>query len=222
MIKVKKIYEKKDDIKKSLRFYAITDRKTEDKEEFYKDVEIAINSGINMLQLREKNISENEFIEESKVIKKMCKEKGVKFIINDNYKIAKLIDADGVHIGQKDGDLSEIRKYLGENKIIGVTAKNPIQAKLAQEGRADYLGSGAIFGTSTKMDATKMTYEELDNICKSVEIPVVAIGGISHSNIKKLKGLGIAGVAISGGIFRQNNIKETCENILEELNKINL
>ncbi|MFM1525480.1 MULTISPECIES: thiamine phosphate synthase [Helcococcus] len=125
---------KKYDIKKSLQFYAITDRKTENKEEFYKDVEIAINSGITMLQLREKNISENEFIEESKVIKKMFKEKGIKFIINDNYKISKLIDSDVVHIGQKDGDLYEIRKYLGKNKIIGVTAKNLIQAKLAQEG----------------------------------------------------------------------------------------
>ena len=134
-------------------------------------------------------------------IKKLCHEYKVPFIINDNVRLALETDADGVHLGQSDMGIEEARRILGKNKIIGATAKTVEQAKAAMEQGADYLGSGAVFGSSTKLDAKPMDHALLQEICESVHIPVVAIGGITAENVIKLQGRGIAGVAVVSGIF---------------------
>ena len=167
-----------------------------------------------MVQLREKNLDEETFVQEAEEIMELCHRYQVPFIVNDNVELAKRIGADGVHIGQADMELEQARKLLGADAIIGVTAKTIQQAKAAEEGGADYLGSGAVFGSSTKPDAKAMDHALLQEICGSVEIPVVAIGGISAANVMQLKGRGMAGVAVVSGIFACEDIeagtKELC------------
>ena len=172
--------------KKDLVLYAVTDRHWLNGESLYEQVEKALKGGATFVQLREKNLAEEEFLAEAKEIAKLCKSYHVPFVINDNVEIAKKVDADGVHVGQNDMDAGLARQLLGPDKILGVTAKTVEQALKAQSQGADYLGSGAVFGTSTKKDARPMTMEQLQAICASVSIPVVAIGGICLDNIEKL------------------------------------
>lgn len=206
--------------KEQLKLYAITDRSWLGSHSLEEQVELALQGGITMLQLREKNMPEEELYEEALKIKELCAKYKVPFIINDNVELAKKVDADGVHIGQNDMELQKARELLGPDKIIGVTAKTIEQAKKAWEAGADYLGSGAVFGSSTKKDAKAMDHQLLQQICESVEIPVVAIGGIDATNVLELAGRKMAGVAVVSGIFAQSDILESTKKLLAITNNI--
>ena len=158
------------------------------------------------------------FRETALKIQLICNKYNVPLIINDNVTLAKEIDADGVHVGQSDLEAARVREILGPDKIIGVTAKTVEQAVAAEAAGADYLGSGAVFGTTTKLDAKKMSIDLLKEITSSVNIPVVAIGGIDETNIEQLKGTGIAGVAVVSGIFA----KDDCKKAAKELKAVRL
>ncbi len=203
--------------KDTLLLYAITDCLLDGDSSMIQQVEQALQGGATMIQYRKKpKPLESEAID----LKKLCAKYHVPFIVNDDVDLAKKIDADGVHIGQSDMTLLEARKILGANKLIGVTAKTIEQAKDAEKNGADYLGSGAVFGSNTKKDAKTMELSKFQEICKSVKIPVVAIGGINETNINQLTNTGLSGVAVVSGIFAQENIKETTERLKEKVNRI--
>lgn len=206
--------------KRILRLYAVTDRTWLGGRTLYEDVEKALKGGVTLLQLREKNMSTDDFINSAKEIKSLCEIYNVPLIINDNVEVAKAVNADGVHIGQDDMPAHEARKLLGNSKIIGVTAKTVKQAQKAEKDGADYLGSGAIFGTTTKDDAKKMDIHTLKSITNSVNIPVVAIGGIDSDNVLELKGTGIVGTAVVSGIFAQNDIEKTTKDLYDKIGEI--
>lgn len=206
--------------KKALRLYAVTDRTWLDGRTLYDDVEKALKGGVTLLQLREKNMSTDNFINSAKEIKSLCEKYNVPLIINDNVDVAKAVNADGVHIGQNDMPAHEARKILGKNKIIGVTAKTVEQAQKAEKDGADYLGSGAIFSTTTKGDAKKMDMQTLKSITSSVNIPVVAIGGIDGDNVLQLKGTGIVGAAVVSGIFAQDDIETATKDLYNKIGEI--
>jgi len=192
---------------KQMLLYAVSDRAwSNSDEEFLSQVEQAIDSGVTVFQLREKHTSYEHFREIALKIKPICKAHGVPLIINDNVKLAKEIDADGVHLGQNDLDIKAAREYLGVDKIIGVSAHNVKEAQAAESGGADYLGSGAAFVTSTKTDAGAIDHKVLSDVAHSVRIPVVAIGGITGGNISRLEGLGLDGVAAVSAIFAAKDI----------------
>lgn len=190
-----------------LLLYAVTDRSWLNGRTLAEDVEKALKGGATMIQLREKELDQEAFIEEARMIKVLTDRYQVPLIINDNIDVCMAVDASGVHVGQDDMAAGDVRARIGEDKILGVTAKTVIQAQAAQAAGADYLGSGAIFGSSTKKDAKSMTEEVLKSIVESVDIPVVAIGGIDGDNILKLKGLGLAGAAIVSGVFAQPDVE---------------
>ncbi len=194
-----------------LALYAVTDGRWAIKQTLPEQVEEAIKGGVTMVQLREKEMDYGSFLAEARVIQNICKKYKVPFIINDNVELAKEISADGVHVGQSDVAAAEARRVLGPDKIIGVTAKTVEQAKAAEAAGADYLGSGAVFGTSTKADAKPMDLSLLREITSSVGIPVVAIGGIDESNAHLLKGTGIAGMAVVSGIFAREDCRKAAE-----------
>ncbi len=202
-----------DNITKSLELYAITDRTWLNGRAIAKVVEEAILGGVTMIQYREKSLAGQELLEEAVTVQKVCSKYDIPFIINDDPYLAKEIDADGVHLGQGDMPITEARKLLGPDKIIGITAKTVEQALVAERDGASYLGSGAMFGSSTKTDAKKMTVDELRSITGSVSIPVVAIGGITAENVASLDKTGIAGVAVVSAVF-------ACENITEDTKKL--
>lgn len=205
---------KKDD----LLLYAITDRAwLKDDETLPNQVEKAILGGATIVQLREKHLEKNELKALALDVQKVCKKYNVPFIINDDVELAKEIDADGVHVGQQDMSVLEARRILGAQKIVGATAKTIEQAKLAMDNGADYLGSGALFGSFTKTDAKPMEISFFNEICKSVEIPVVAIGGISMSNIDKLKNTYMAGVAVVSAIFAASDITEATKELKDKV-----
>lgn len=191
-----------------MTLYAVTDRTWTKEMTLMEQVKEALEGGITFLQLREKHLSEEEFIQEAKEMKELAKSYHVPFVINDNIKVALAVDADGVHIGQDDMSVEEARKLLGNDKIIGVSAHNVEEAKKAQEGGADYLGVGAVCATSTKEDANVVSKEEIRKICDATDIPIVAIGGIKKDNILTLKGTGVDGVAVVSAIFAADDIKE--------------
>ncbi len=201
--------------KSALLLYAVTDRSWLENRALVNDVEEALKGGVTILQLREKELEEKEFLEEAKNISMLCKKFNVPFIVNDNVDIAIKCNADGVHVGQSDLNAETVRKIIGEDKILGVSATNKEEALIAEKIGADYLGIGSIFSTSTKLDADYVSIEELKDICESVSIPVVAIGGISEENIRELKGSKIDGVAVVSAIFAKNNIKKSTEELLK-------
>lgn len=204
--------------KEMLILYAVTDRSWIGKKTLKEQVESALKGGATCVQLREKNLDETAFLKEAVVIRKLCKEYNVPFIVNDNVEIAVKCKADGIHVGQSDMEAANVRALVGSQMIIGVSAQTKEQALAAQKAGADYLGVGAVFSTSTKLDAADVSYETLKEICESVEIPVVAIGGINKNNIMKLSGSGADGVAVVSAIFAAENIeKET-----RELKKLSL
>ncbi|HIX29614.1 MAG TPA: bifunctional hydroxymethylpyrimidine kinase/phosphomethylpyrimidine kinase [Candidatus Blautia stercoravium] len=201
--------------KEDMQLYAVTDRTWVGEKTFKEQVEESLEGGITFLQLREKHLAEEEFFKEAVEIRQLAAKYKVPFVINDNVEIARKAQADGVHIGQKDMGIREARKILGPDKIIGVSCRTVEDAKKAEALGADYLGVGAVFGTSTKKDAKPITREELRTICRAVSIPVVAIGGVKESNLKELKGSGVSGVAVISGIYGQKNIKEACRRLRE-------
>ena len=192
----------------AMTLYAVTDRTWVKDTTLMDQVKEALEGGITFLQLREKHLSKEEFIKEAREMKELSKEYKVPFVINDNIEVALAVDADGVHIGQDDMSVEEARKLLGEDKIIGVSAHNVEEAIKAQKGGADYLGVGAVCATSTKKDANVVSKEEIKKICHTVEIPVVAIGGIKKENIKTLEGTDVDGVAVVSAIFAAKGIKK--------------
>ena len=196
--------------KETMLLYAVTDRSWVGEQSFYEQVESALKGGVTCLQLREKDLDEDEFLKEAEIICKLCKKYDVTFIINDNVDIALKCGADGVHVGQDDMKASDVRKKIGDNMILGVSAHNVEEAKEAFKNGADYLGVGAVFETSTKRNVSQMPIETLSKICNSVEIPIVAIGGIKKSNIQKLNGSGVDGVALVSAIFSAENIEDEC------------
>lgn len=202
--------------KEQLRLYAVTDRTWLGNETLYQQVEKALEGGATLVQVAGKGTSGSGCAEEAEELLELCHRYGVKLILDDDVELAAKVGADGVHIGQSDMELAHAREILGPDKIIGVTAKTVEQAKAAEAGGADYLGSGAVFGSTTKKDAIPMKHELLEEICHSVKIPVVAIGGITAENVLQLKGRGIAGVAVVSGIFACEDI-ETGTGILENL-----
>ena len=193
--------------REQLRLYAVTDRAWLGQKTLYEQVEQALKGGSTLVQLREKQLSEAEVEKEAVELLALCHRYEVPLLLDDRVALAAKIGADGVHIGQSDMELSRAREILGEDKIIGVTAKTVEQALAAQENGADYLGSGAVFGSTTKTDAIPMDHALLEQICHSVTIPVVAIGGITAENVLQLKGRGMAGVAVVSGIFACKDIE---------------
>lgn len=202
--------------KKDLLLYAVTDRHWLNGETLYSQVEKALKGGATFIQLREKKLDEGSFLEEAKEIQKLCKEYNVPFVINDNVEIAKEINADGVHVGQSDMEAQNVREILGDDKIIGVSAQTVEQALLAEKHGADYLGVGAVFKTGSKDDAEEVSHDELERICKAVSIPVIAIGGITHDNVKELAGRGIVGIAVISAIFDQKDIENATKELKAE------
>jgi len=199
--------------KKSMLLYAVTDRTWLKEQTLAMQVEEALIGGATFVQLREKKLNYDLFLEEAKKMKVLCEKYHVPFVINDNVEIAIDSDADGVHIGQSDRKVSAVRAMIGENKIVGVSAQTVEQAILAQEEGADYLGVGAVFSTSTKLDADFVSFETLKSICEAVNIPVIAIGGISENNILELAGTGIDGVAVVSALFAKPDIKTAAKNL---------
>lgn len=199
--------------KKDLLLYAVTDRSWLKEETLYDQVEKTLKGGTTFIQLREKNLDEDSFLQEAIQIKKLCQKYNVPFVINDNVDIALQMDADGVHVGQSDMEAGSVREKLGPNKIIGVSCQTVEQARLAQKNGADYLGVGAVFPTSSKDDAQEVSFETLKEICEAVDIPVVAIGGITKNNLTQLSGSGIAGIAVISAIFGQEDIQAASEEL---------
>ena len=193
--------------RKDVMLYAVTDRSWLGGETLRSQVERALKGGATFIQLREKELDEGDFLEEAKEIQKLCREYHVPFVINDNVEIAAAIGADGVHVGQSDMEAGDVRRRLGPDKIIGVSAQTAEQALRAQEHGADYLGVGAVFPTGSKADATEVSRETLEEICRAVDIPVIAIGGIGRENVMELKGSGICGIAVISAIFAQKDIE---------------
>ena len=187
--------------KKDMLLYAVTDRGWVGEMTLYEQVEAALKNGVTLVQLREKDLDEEAFLKEAIEMAKLCKSYNVPFIINDNVDVAIKCGADGVHVGQEDMEAGAVRKLVGDNMIIGVSAHNVEEAVKAAENGADYLGLGAVFNTSTKHNVGDMKYETLKAICDAVDIPEVAIGGISADNIMKLSGSGVDGVAVVSAIF---------------------
>ena len=203
-----------------LRLYAVTDRSWVGTQTLYEQVEAALRGGATCVQLREKELNDTDFLAEAKELKILCARYGVPLIINDNVELALKVDADGVHVGQEDMDARDVRNLIGADNILGVTAKTIEQAQKAQLAGADYLGSGAVFGSTTKPNARPMTKELLHSICQSVTIPVVAIGGIHRGNIASLAGTGIRGAAVVSGIFAAADIEEECFRLRAEIDRI--
>lgn len=203
-----------------LRLYAVTDRGWLKGRTLCEQVEEALEGGATLVQLREKELDFDSFLAEAVQLAKLCHRHGVPLLINDSVEIAMKSGADGVHVGQDDMEAKAARSLLGPDMIVGVTAKTVDQALRAQEAGADYLGSGAVFGSSTKLNARPMTIETLNSICGAVEIPVVAIGGINSGNILGLTGAAISGVAVVSGIFAAADIRGECRRLRGLVNQI--
>ena len=200
-------------MKVDLRLYAVTDRAWTGTQTLEEQLKEALAAGVTLVQLREKELDDEAFLAEAKAIKKLTDACGVPLIINDNVAVALACDAAGVHVGQEDLEAGRVRELLGPEKILGVTAKTVEQARRAEAAGADYLGSGAVFGSVTKKNAKPMTKDLLREITASVSIPVVAIGGIDQANVRELKGTGIAGVAVVSGIFGEADIAGAVRNL---------
>lgn len=200
--------------KDDLLLYAVTDRTwLGPGETLDQAVEAALKGGTTFVQLREKHLDEDAFLEEARQLKILCRQYGVPFVVNDNVEIAMAVDADGVHVGQDDMEAGDVRRKIGPSKILGVSAQTVEQALLAQERGADYLGVGAVFATGSKDDADDVSHDTLQAICKAVDIPVVAIGGITRENVQQLTGRGLAGIAVISAIFAQDDIQKAAEDL---------
>ncbi|WP_294389968.1 thiamine phosphate synthase [uncultured Clostridium sp.] len=202
---------------KELKLYLVTDSDILRGRDFYNSIEEALKGGVTMLQLREKNASGKEFLEKAIKLRELTKKYNVKFIINDRVDIAMLCDADGVHVGQSDIPANKVRELIGEDKIVGVSARTVEEALTAKENGADYLGVGAMFTTRTKLDAKSVSIEKLKEIKELIKLPVVAIGGLSLSNIDKLKECNVDGYAVVSAILGAENIKLECEKWIEKI-----
>lgn len=187
--------------KNMMLVYAVTDRAWVGEMTLYQQVQAALEHGATCVQLREKELDDEAFLQEAKQLAALCKQYQVPFIVNDNVDIAIACGADGVHVGQDDMDVSQVRQKVGDEMIIGVSAHTVEEALTAVKGGADYLGLGAVFSTSTKTDVNTMPYDTLKAICTAVDVPTVAIGGISKNNLMQLAQSGVDGIAVVSAIF---------------------
>lgn len=192
--------------KSSMLLYAVTDRTWLKGRCLADVVEETIKAGITFLQLREKDLDYASFLQLAKEIRNITDKYKIPYVINDNIEVAMACGADGVHVGQSDMDAKDVRRIIGQDKILGVSAQTVEQAVLAEKNGADYIGVGTVFPTSTKLDAEGVSFETLKEICKAVSIPVVAIGGINKDNAMKLAGSSIDGIAVVSAIFAQEDI----------------
>ena len=199
--------------KKDLLLYAVTDRAWLGDKTLSWQVEESLKGGATMIQLREKHLDHEHFLKEAKEIKELCRKYQVPFLINDDVDLAVEVDADGVHVGQHDMEAGEVRKKIGPNRILGVSAQTVEQALLAQQAGADCLGVGAVFPTGTKDDADAVSIQTLGEICHAVSIPVVAIGGIGQHNVMQLAGSGICGIAVVSAIYAQPDIQNAASTL---------
>lgn len=202
--------------KDDLLLYAITDRRNLDKKVFFEKIEEALQGGVTILQLREKELDEDSFINEAIEVKNICRNHGVPLIINDNVNVALKSGADGVHVGIEDMPIDEIRRTVPDSFIIGATCKTVEQAQSAERLGADYIGVGAVFPSPTKKNAVRITREHLKEICASVSIPAVAIGGISLENVDELKDGGMSGIAVVSAVFSADDIQKAASLLKEK------
>lgn len=206
--------------KDMLLLYAVTDRSWTQNQTLYEQVNAALKGGVTLVQLREKNLCEEDFIKSAIEIKELCHSYGVPLIINDNVDVALKSGADGVHVGIEDAPVAEIRKRVGNEFIIGATAKTIEQAVTAQNAGADYLGVGAVFPSPTKKAAVRITIQQLKSICSSVSIPAVAIGGITYDNVSEIKGGGMDGIAVVSAIFAADDITIAARKLKEKAKQV--
>lgn len=206
--------------KNMLRLYAVTDRAWVGRQSLYEQISDAIDGGVTIVQLREKNLSEDEFIREAEKICVLCHEKGISLIINDNYNVALKVGADGVHVGIEDAPVEKIREIAGDDFIIGATAKTVEQAQNAEKSGADYIGVGAVFPSPTKRNAIRITNAQLEEITSSVNIPAVAIGGITLENVDEVNCRGLSGIAVVSAVFSAENIKNASALLREKAERL--
>lgn len=203
-----------------LLLYAVTDRGWTGEQTLYQQVEAALKGGATLIQLREKNMPEPEFIKEAREMAVLCHSYGTALIINDNVQVALKSGADGVHVGLEDLPVKTIRQQVPEDFIIGATAKTIEQAKRAEKEGADYLGVGAVFPSPTKTNAVRITTGELKEICGSVSIPAVAIGGITYDNAAELAGGGMKGMAVVSAVFGAADIEKAAKNLKKRIEEV--
>ena len=199
--------------RKTMLLYAVTDRAWTGEKTLYEQVEAALKGGATCVQLREKDLPEEEFREEAFEIAELCRSYGVPFFVNDNVDIAIACHADGVHVGQEDMAAAKVRERVGDGMMIGVSAHSVEEALEAVSNGADCLGVGAMFSTSTKTDVDVLPKETLKAICDAVDVPVVAIGGIGKGNMRELAGTGVDGFALVSAIFGAEDIEEACREL---------
>ena len=205
--------------KNMLPVYAVTDRTWLDGRTLIEVTEQAIAGGATCIQLREKELDKETFLQEAETLKALCESYKIPFIVNDDVDIAVRCEADGVHIGQHDMEAAKVRELIGQDMILGVSAQTVEQALKAERDGADYLGVGSVFSTGTKADADDVSLSELKAICEAVAIPVVAIGGISLDNIVELKGTGIDGVAVVSAIYAAKDPEAAARMLLESVKR---
>jgi len=201
--------------KDMLLLYAVTDRSWVGEQTLVQQIEEALKGGVTMVQLREKELDGEQFFQEAVLVRELCHRYQVPLIINDNVDVALKSGADGVHVGIEDTPVAEIRRRVPADFIIGATCKTVDQAKEAQKAGADYMGVGAVFPSPTKTNAIRITNEQLRDICSSVSIPAVAIGGISYDNILELQGSQVSGVAVVSAIFGAEDIRTAAAHLRE-------
>ena len=206
--------------REALRLYLVTNRYQDSLESFLEKVETACRSGVTIVQLREKNLTTNQYYQLAKQVKEITDAYQVPLIIDDRLDVCLAVDAAGLHIGDDELPVSVARQVLGPEKILGVTAKTVKRALEAEESGADYLGTGAIFPTTTKENAPITLISTLNDICQRVSIPVVAIGGLTSENIDQLIGTGIAGVAVVRDLMQAEDIEAKTQAFLTKLDDI--
>ena len=206
--------------KEMLLLYAVTDRTWVGKQTLLEQIEDALKGGATIIQLREKKMDEDSFVEEAIVVRDLCHKYNVPLIINDNVEVALKSGADGVHVGIEDAPVAEIRRQVPADFIIGATCKTVEQAKAAESAGADYMGVGAVFPSPTKTNAIRITNERLREIISSVSIPAVAIGGISHDNVLEIRGSGVSGVAVVSAIFGAADIERAAAELKEKVKAV--
>jgi thiamine-phosphate pyrophosphorylase len=207
----------------SLLLYAVTDRHWLNGSSLADAVTAALDGGVTFVQLREKDdmaLPHDDFLREALEIGDICRSRGIPFVIDDDVDLAIESGADGVHVGQHDMEAGKVRERIGTDKILGVSAQTVDEALLAQKRGADYLGVGAVFHTGSKADADDVSHETLRDICEAVDIPVIAIGGITRDNVIELAGAGLAGISVISAIFAKDDLKAAAADLRAQTEKM--